>query len=336
MRGREFSRRINLILFALSLSHFGLSDFAFGNPHCAKALIAAFQTRNQSLSPQLIESLNSKKAQEIMSQVRRAKLVIIFADHDGTFKEHERNSEAVWPTTAEIGLIQEFEKDKRFRFVFITGRPMDWFYARYGNHDGIGISANHGVVEKPINAKDWMPLHGLAEDWKDTLPFLQEYLRKIPESRIEHKLGFVFHWKENEKLGGVALQMADEMARELYARLNENFQGRPVRFAWSDKGRYFEILPEDSRMGKGEAVLRNLREFLGDDLNSSDEILVISAGDESSDNEMHAVIRELEHQVRIKSISLKVGENHLNQTTAEFWLRSPADFQKLLRMLLEK
>lgn len=316
---------ITLVLFVFSWP-------AHSNPHCAKALIAAFNTRNLTTSPQLIESATQARLFKTISQAR---MLLILADHDGTFKEHEANSELVWPSPHETDLLSQFERTPKIRFFFVTGRPMDWFFTRYGRHEGIGLSANHGVVEKRIHEKDWMPLHGLAEDWKATLPTIEEALAKIPASRLERKLGFVFHWKEAEGQGEDALKAADEIARQAYMRLNEDFQHRPVRFAWSDKGRYFEVLPEDARMGKGEAALRILRAFTGENFEYGDGIVVLTAGDEGSDNEMHSVIREISQHSKIHPISIKIGDNHLSQTTAEYWQKTPKDFQNFLKGILK-
>lgn len=285
-------------------------------------------------APKAIDEPLGREVRDLLQLAKQADLVLILADHDGTFKEHEANSELVWPTEAERELLRKFERHPKYQFYFVTGRPMDWFFNRYGEHTGLGISANHGVVEKELGKSDYMPLHGLREDWKEAIPLLEDYLARIPKSRIERKLGLVFHWKESEDLEPEIAQAADATARDLYAKITDLFQGRPVKMVWSDKGKYFEILPDDARLGKGEAALRILRGILGDHLENQRNILVLTAGDESSDNEMHSVVRELSHQQNLKTFTLKIGENHLQQSTAEYWIRSPKDFREILDHLL--
>lgn len=320
-------------MFALGLS---THSSAYADHDCARSLIESHAARSPNGLPIAIDGIQSPEIQEKLHHLLNARIILVLADHDGTFKAHEANSEAVWPTETDRELLRTFEAHPQLEFYFITGRPIDWVYARYAEHRGIGFSANHGVVEKPIYSHDWLPLYGLAEDWREAIELLEDFKQRIPLARIEHKLGYVFHWKESENRGSESLAQADELARDLYQKLLEKFSGRPVRFAWSDNGRYFEILPDDSRMGKGEAALRILRRYLGEKLEEPLDIFVITAGDENPDNEMHSVIRELERQGRVKGMSIKVGEHLLTQSTAEFWMKSPQDFQAFLEAMLDQ
>ena len=322
--------RLGVLTLALSLVY--LETLSAGAP-CARELVALYQATHYGKDTNQVKIWTPQTEIHFYESLSRAKIIVVAVDHDGTFKEHEINSELVRPNAFEMELLRKVGGHPKIDFAFITGRPMDWFYERYGELQGIWIAANHGVVEKWKNDHRILPLEDLPDHWKKSETFLEQYRAMIPGSRIEYKLGFVFHWKEAENSGAEVLARADAQAKELYAILNTEFAGQPVRLVWSDKGRYFEVLPDDVRMGKGEALMRLLTKKLGSDFHSTADVVLITAGDESSDNEMHSVARMLGQRHGWRTFSIKVGRNQLESTTAEFWVESPADFQGILRRI---
>lgn len=314
---------------------------------CARAARALVSAQALRQTPQ---SWTDVEKVEFLSRLKAAKRIVFLFDHDGTFKEHEANSEAVRPTPDELKLIEDLADHVKIDFVFITGRPMDWMLERYAQIDSLYVSANHGVVNRPSYSGEVNTLEGVPFDFEEADVLLNAFVEKHPLARIEYKVGRVLHWKAYGIEGVETLNQVTHEARELLEHLRWRFKGRPVDLSkWSDNGAYFEILPSDpigasrALVGKEAAGERILEELLGvsaDRFHDPDELIVFAAGDENSDNPILAMVNRLRLQFAstagMQYISLKVGENSLAESDAQFWVPHPADLRQLLLEILQE
>jgi trehalose-phosphatase len=254
---------------------------------------------------------------QVAAQLRAARHILFLSDYDGTLAPIVQRPELANLSQETRRFLQALARQHRYTVGIISGRALKDLQQRVGI-GGIIYAGNHGLE---IEGPGLSFVNPVAEEIKPVFRLihgvLNKALGKIGGVLVENKgLTLSVHYRT------VAEDKTDEV-RNIFERViatarslgkvrttsgKKVYEVRPA-VAW-DKGKAIALLVEKNRKPKGEI----LPLFLGDDLTDEDGFKVIN---------------------EYGGISIFVGDE-TGDSAARYFLRSPAEVEELLGMLLER
>ena len=242
---------------------------------------------------------------------------MFLSDYDGTLTPIVERPELANLSPKARKLLQALAHQRRFTVAIISGRALRDLERRVGIR-GIIYAGNHGLA---IEGPGMSFVNPVAEEMKLFFRLLHQLLSKalgtIRGVRVEDKgLTLSVHYRMVAEAKADEVENAFEwviaptrsLGKIKTTRGKKVYEVRPA-VAW-DKGKAIALLLKKYKKGKEKA----LPIFLGDDLTDEDGFKVINKYD---------------------GISIFVGEG-AEDTAARYFLRSPAEVEEFLGMLLER
>lgn len=252
---------------------------------------------------------------QIATQLRAARHIMFISDYDGTLAPIVDRPELANLSPKAKELLQALAHQRRYTVGIISGRALADLKRKVGIR-GIIYAGNHGLeVEGPGMSF----VNPVAEEIKPILRLLHGILSmalgRVKGAWVEDKgLTLSVHYRlaAEDKAGEVENIFEQVVAPARSRGKIKTTSGKKVyevrpAVAW-DKGKAIALILEKYKKGKGKA----LPMFLGDDLTDEDGFKVIN---------------------KCNGISIVVGEE-AGATHARYFLKSPAEVEELLEMLL--
>lgn len=248
-----------------------------------------------------------KTEHHIKNWYANAQKRIIFLDYDGTLVNFNSNINLASPDDDLYDLLQKLSEDPLSHIILISGRKHENLSEWFG-HMAIDLVAEHGAWTKMAGQK-WHRIPGLTDQWKpDVQQVLESYVDRTPGSFIEEKTySLVWHYRKVEE------SLGDLRSNELMSNL---------KYLVPDKG--LQILPGDKvveiknmEINKGRAALTLL--------DNAEYDFIMALGDDYTDEDIFKALPDA-------AITIKIGSNN---SAAKYYLRSPLEVRKLLRMLTQ-
>jgi trehalose 6-phosphate synthase/phosphatase len=279
----------------------------FNISHWVKIFMDKLSEVRQLQRSMLTRYISSATEQSIISRYLKTQKRIIFLDYDGTLVDFKSRIEQANPDEELYRIIAQLTDDPANHVVLISGRKHEnlgeWF-----SKSNIDIIAEHGAWLKH-NHSPWRKLPGLSSQWKsDILPVLETYVDRTPGTFIEEKsYSLVWHYRKAQK--GLGELRAGELMNTL-------------KYIVNDKG--LQLLPGDKvvevknmEINKGKAALTLI--------DNENYDFIMALGDDFTDEDVFKALPE-------SAITIKIGSN---LSAAKFYLRTPAEVRKLLKVLGE-
>ncbi len=250
--------------------------------------------------------LTAEMKRKLVARCRESRRRLWLLDYDGTLVPFADKPELARPTNLLLRLLGELAKNPKDELVIISGRDKGTLDEWFGGLR-VGLVAEHGVWTKRPDA-EWEMIEPLTNAWKEGLrPILERYSDRTPGAVIEEKdYSLVWHYRRTDsELGTMrVMELVDEL-QDCATKLNlQVLQGSKV----------IEI--KSAGINKGRAALRWLSQEKWD--------LIVSVGDDWTDEDMFAVLPE-------SAYSVKVG---LSSSGARFNVETPRDVVSLLEELI--
>lgn len=255
--------------------------------------------------------------QEVAPRLKEAGQILLLSDYDGTLSPIVERPEMAELPQKTRSLLQKLVRRHNFTVGIISGRALNDLKSRVGL-GGITYAGNHGLE---IEGPGFTFISPLAEEVKPLLRLLHlvlsRALKAIRGAFVENKgLTLSVHYRQVEDSQSKEVKGTFESVVALSRAVGKirTTKGKKVyeimpAVDW-DKGRAIELLLE--RHGRG--VKREpLLVFLGDDLTDEDGFRAIG---------------------KHNGISIFVGDEG-SKSQANYFLRSPAEVEKFLELLLE-
>jgi len=256
--------------------------------------------------------------QRVAARLRAAKHILFLSDYDGTITPIVERPEMAYLSSTARGFLQALARQRRFTVGIISGRSLEDLKRRV-SIKGIIYAGNHGLE---MEGPDISFINPTAEETEPVLsllyPILSKAMKTVRGVLVEDKgLSLSVHYRmvsddETDEVKNIlerVIATARSLGKVRIASGKKVYEIRPV-VDW-DKGKAISLLLKKctGQRGKGET----LPIFLGDDLTDEDGFKAINKNN---------------------GISIIVGEKTDN-TAALYSLRSPAEVEELMGMMLE-
>jgi trehalose-phosphatase len=256
--------------------------------------------------------------QQVAAHLRAARHILLLSDYDGTLTPIVERPELANLSRRTKELLQALAHQHHFTVGIISGRALKDLQQRVGIR-GIIYAGNHGLE---IEGPGVSFAHPAAEEIKPVFRLLHQVLSKA--------LGKVGGVLVEDK--GLTLSVHYRMVSEDEADEVKNIFERIIAAARSlgkiritSGKKVFEVRPA-AAWDKGKAVALLLERYRG--LPVKGKVFPIFLGDDLTDEDGFKVINEC------GGMSIFVGEE-AGDTAARYILRSPAEVEEFLGMLLE-
>ena len=238
---------------------------------------------------------------------KNASTRLILLDYDGTLTNYTSVPAEAKLSSQIEAIIRKLNEIAGTEVVIITGREYQDIDRLVG-HLPIKIIAEHGAMAK--DGGKWKVRTGTTAQWKSiVLPFFDEAVCNCTGSFVEEKrFCLTWHYRNSDQIVGY------NYSRDLMNRIEEATQKNGLRVI--DGAKVVEVLRKE--INKGKATLDLLR-------NSSYD-LVLSIGDDKTDEDMFEVLTDDK-----KHMTIKVGQG---QTSARYSVGNTADVALILEGLL--
>lgn len=233
---------------------------------------------------------------------------LFLLDYDGTLVPYVKRPSLARPGEDLLKILNDLAINTKNEIVLTSGRDRATLQSWFGSLP-VGLIAEHGVWLKERHGA-WSMIRPLASDWKPKLrSILQLYADRLPGAFVEEKdfcLAWHFRGAEEKQAAAAARELTDDLIT-LTANIDvQILQGNKVvevRCAGVNKG-----------IAAQEWLSRKAFDFM------------LAIGDDSTDEEMFAVLPE-------KANSIRVG---VPPTKARFHLRNPEEVLGLLTQMVRE
>ncbi len=256
--------------------------------------------------------------QEISHRIKTAKRVMLLCDYDGTLTPIVERPELADLPEKTRQLLRDLARQRHFTLGIISGRALADLKQRV-NVDGIIYAGNHGLEIEGPGIGFTYPL---AEEMRPVFRLIHQILIKalapIRGVQVENKgLTLTVHYRMVEEEKSAELKTIFEMVLDTAVSLGRirTTQGKKV----------YEIRPAVD-WDKGKAISLIINEFGKKKMKS--ELLPIFLGDDQTDEDGFKVVEKR------NGISIFVGKA-IDNSTARYFLRSPAEVEEFLNLLLQ-
>ena len=252
-----------------------------------------------------VKWLSASARRELMQDFPQRARRLLLLDYDGTLVPFTASPELAEPSQQLLGTLHALTEDPRNEVVLVTGRDRAtlerWFAGL-----SVGFAAEHGAWIKE-GGLEWKMLKSLRVDWKEKVfPILKIYADRLPGAFVEEKeFSLVWHYRAGDP------EKARPAARELTDHLLAFTGNIDVQVLRGSK--VIEI--KNTGINKGIAVQHWLLKEHFD--------FILAIGDDSTDEEMFAVLPEAAYSFHIGT----------SLTRARFRLRDPHDVAQFLEEL---
>ncbi len=250
--------------------------------------------------------LPRRTRRRLRSAYRSAARRLWLLDYEGTLVPFADKPEEARPRQRVLDVLGQLAKSPRDELVLTSRRRREALEQWFGELE-IGLVAEHGVwIRQP--AGRWEMIEPLADAWKDEVrPILELYADRTPGASIEEKdFSLVWHYRRTDSELGVV------RVRELAQELEDAASKLGLHVLHGN--RLVEI--KNAGINKGRAVLHWLPKEKWD--------LIVSIGDDMTDEDVFAVLPEC-------AFSIRVG---LKPSQARSALESPEEVLTLLEELV--
>lgn len=248
---------------------------------------------------------------DIIEKRIKAQRIALFLDYDGTLTPIVETPDKALLQSSVRELLQQLSKIPEIQLTIISGRALNDVRALV-DVEGIGYVGNHGY-EMMVPGVESDPLASSA--YNDLLERLKmvinEKLAQFPGSFLEDKgITISVHFRLINPDQAVVLEQL------LYRMVQPYFDNGELRFNMGKK--VFEIKPPLD-WDKGKAVLWILEK---------QQSLPIYLGDDTTDEDAFTVLKDA-------GITVYVGSQYRQLTSAKYYLNNPAEVAKFLEYLRE-
>lgn len=242
--------------------------------------------KNRKLQNKIIKDYTSN---QIRQNYNWSKKRLIILDYDGTLSPFFNNPMQAKPSQEVIELLNKMCKDKQNKVVICSGRDRQTLSNWFGMLP-LGLSAEHGIFYKEDGK--W---HTKAQtgEWDDEIiEIMKRTMRKTPHSKLERKeTALVWHYRD------VDVWLADMRVNQLINALIVPCSRLNLQIMKGNK--IVEV--KHSECNKGSEALRLLEEDSYD--------FVMAIGDDTTDEDMFAVLPESAFTIKVGPISQNVRYN---------------------------
>ncbi len=255
---------------------------------------------------------------EVEKQLKAAGRVLLLCDYDGTLTPIVETPDSACLPEETRSILQELAKQSRFTVGIISGRALDDLRRKVGIRNII-YAGNHGLE---IEGPDIHFINPIAEEMRPVFKLMYRVLTKALSTvrgvHVENKgLTLSVHYrlvddKKTEEVDSIferVIATARSLGKVVVTSGKKVYEVRPG-VDWN-KGKAIALLME--QYGKPKTKAGVLPVFLGDDTTDEDGFRVI---------------------VQRDGIAVFVGEE-MQGSAARYYLKSPAEVEKFLKMLLE-
>jgi trehalose 6-phosphate synthase/phosphatase len=241
---------------------------------------------------------------EIFEAYHAAKRRLIVLDYDGTLIPYYNKPQDAVPGDVLKDLVNKVAKSKKNKVLLISGRDPEtletWFKS-----SKIDIAAEHGIVHKAVDQKEWCNPDNVNLKWKaEVKTLIEKFVASIPGSFIEEKkYSIAWHYRAIENIDEETVKL--NLSKELMM-LNVNNE-----FDILHGNKVIEI--KSAHTNKGKFVMQLMAQEQFD--------FVLAIGDDTTDEDMFNVLKEPYHY------TVKVG---LAQTSAKYNLVSVSSVRSFL------
>lgn len=257
---------------------------------------------------------------DITKQLKGARYILLLTDYDGTLTPIVQRPELANLPEDVRQLLRNLALHHRFGVGVISGRALADLKEKVGII-GIIYAGNHGLE---IEGPGISFVNPVAEELRPLLQVMNHILSQALETIkgvfVENKgLSLSVHYRladerQTKEVGKIVKQVVGRSEAGRKARITSGKKVYEIRPAvtWN-KGKAINLLMK--RFGKGDRKGGLLPIYLGDDLTDEDGFRAI---------EDYGI-----------GLSVFVGEQH-QQSSARYFLKSPAEVATFLKMLLEQ
>lgn len=231
-----------------------------------------------------VNIMNHYDRQQVAGYYRKASRRLILLDYDGTLIPFHNKPEEAVPGEMVRELIYKLTEDRKNTVLLISGRDSKTLENWFNNLD-IAIAAEHGAMFKPVNSNEWQQPSEINLSWKASVrAYLEKYPTLYPGSFIEEKkYSLAWHYRTVENIDDDAIRAT--FSKDL-TLLNINND--------------FHVL-HGNKVIEIKSTYSNKGSFVKDYLNREKFDFVLALGDDVTDEDMFAVLKEKNH------FTIKVG-----------------------------
>lgn len=218
---------------------------------------------------------------DIIEKYRKAESRLVLLDYDGTLVDFKPVPSQAIPSASLLHLLISLTEKPDTEVIIVTGRDHEDVDKLLGMLP-LTIIAGHGAMIKENGI--WKAEVSEDINWKDTImPLLDQVTLSCSESFIEEKhFSLAWHYRKAELLSGFI------HSRELISHLSRFIELYGLKIL--DGNKVVEIMNKE--IGKGKAVKRLIDKKIYD--------LILSIGDDRTDEEIFELFRTAENAVTIK------------------------------------
>ncbi|HUI63587.1 MAG TPA: trehalose-phosphatase [Bacteroidota bacterium] len=246
--------------------------------------------------PENIEShlIASENLERLRESYRKCKSRLLLLDYDGTLVDFALKPELAIPGPEIVRLLRVLANEPSNSVFLISGREKASLEKWFGDFP-LGLIAEHGAWIREKHG-GWMLLKQQSNDWKPRIiPILQDFARRLPGAFVQEKdFSVVWHYR------GSAGSHGEEMARELIDHLETVNTDVDVQVLQGKK--IVEV--RNTGVNKGVAGVHLLNQHQYD--------FVLAIGDDSTDEDLFAVLPPSAFSVRVGVASGNARFNVLN------------------------
>ena len=257
--------------------------------------------------------------QELSARFAEAKFFLLLSDYDGTLSPIAKRPDLAKIPQRTKQLLRTIASQSPFAVGIISGRSLRDIQSRIGIK-GITYVGNHGLEIEGPELRFVIPqFEEVRAAFRTVNQSLAQAMSPIKGVLVQDKeLSISVHYRLVEE------SRVDEV-KNILTQVIEPFRSQgTVKVTLGKK--IYEVRPTVD-CDKGNAIAMLLDRYR--ELRDRDRILPIFLGDDVTDEDGFKVIESK------KGISIFVGEQN-NNTVARYFLKSPLEVERFLRMLLDE
>jgi trehalose 6-phosphate synthase/phosphatase len=244
----------------------------------------------------------------LLDKYREAKNCLFLLDYDGTLTPFFQLPALAKPDNLLLDILGNIAANPRNAVYIISGRDSRTLESWLG-HLPVNIIAEHGARLR-YKGGQWEETATPAVKWKEIVaPLMERYVEKCRNSFVEIKdFSIAWHYRNAEP------EQARVIGTELYADLLRQTSGMALQVMMGNK--IIEV--RNSGADKGNAIRKVLQR--------EEQDLILSIGDDRTDEDMFRILADME-----KAWTIKVGSE---ASFARFNLHTPQMVISLLGNLM--
>jgi len=283
--------------------------------HWAKDFLEKLAVQADNGKKHFTQELSNSYRQDLIKHWKKAEKRLLFLDYDGTLSEFKPKPELAAPNQELLQILKKLSENPKNHVIIISGRDQitlgDWLGSL-----SLELVAGHGLWHKEHSQSVWERTEVLDNSWMEHVrPVLETYTDRTPGSFLEEKqYSLAWHYRKCEP----------ELARIRLSELKEALlaYSRQAHLGLLDGNKVLEI--KDSLVNKGRTAASLLGKY-GYRGGGEKPGLVLAAGDDTTDEDLFAVLEDDE-------FSIKIGKG---ETKARFFLDDVKSFKTLLKHLAD-